>query len=141
MQFKNSPLEKMTIISHESEIGNLYFIENMVFSEIKEGKHLSLKTAYDYLNVISNFYGDTKPFGYVSNRINKFSIEALDYPKFTKLLKNLKVYAAINYTHFNKMNMEIEKQFCKIPYRGFENIIDSYNYVNNYLNNDEALTA
>ncbi len=141
MTFINSQLKEKVIISHEVKIGKLYFLENIVFSEIKEGKHLSIKSANEYLSLISEFYGSTKPFGYVSNRINTFSIEALDFPKFTNILKNLKVFVAVSYSHFDKMNMEIERQFCKVPYHGAENIIESYNYVNDYLKRNTALIA
>ncbi len=141
MIFTNSKLKEMAIVSHELEIGRLHFLENMVFSEIKEGKHLSLKTANEYLSLIAEFYGSTNSFGFVSNRINTFSIEALDFPKFTNILKNLKVYVAISYTHFDRMNIEIERQFCKIPYLGFETIIDAYNYVNDYLRRNATLIA
>jgi len=133
MAFINSQLKQKIISSHDLEIGRLHFLENMVISEIREGKHLSFKSGNSYLKLISDFYGKQKPYGFISNRVNTFSIEALDFPKFTTILTNLKVYAAIGYTHFDKMNMDIEKQFCKVHYRDFDTIKESYNYINGYL--------
>lgn len=140
MIFINSQLKGKIVISHELDIGNLHFLKNMVFSEIKEGKHLSIQNTKEYFNLISDFYGNNS-FGYVSNRINTYSIEALDLPKFTNVLTSLKIFATVDYSHFNRMNTEIEKQFCKVPYLGFESIIDSYNYVNDYLERNTILIA
>jgi len=133
MTLIESQLKQKIITSKDSKIGTLHFLENMVISEIKEGMHLSFKSSYNYLRQIADFYGDNKPYGFISNRVNTFSIEALDFPKFINILTHLKVYAAISYSHFDKMNMEIERQFCRVHYKDFETIMDSYHYVNKYL--------
>lgn len=83
------------------------FFENLVVSQANEVVHISKNTAQDCFKTIHDFYGIDKSIGYISNRINKYSIEVLDYPKDSSLFPNLEIYAVIGYSHFSEMNIEI----------------------------------
>ncbi|RAJ16290.1 hypothetical protein [Olleya aquimaris] len=123
------------------EIGQLYFFEHLILIQINDGMHVSIDTAQDCFKAIYDFYGTEKPFGYISNRINEYSIEVLDYPKHNSLFPNLKMYGVIGYSQINEMNFNIERQFCDIPYIEFKNLNDAYTYVNNYVLNKSFTNA
>lgn len=130
MKTIESNLKSRIIEAQHFEMGDLYFFENLVISEIHEGKHLCLETANDYLIAISEFYGDKKPFGYISNRVNSFSIEALDFPVFIDILENLKEFLTITYKNADEMNAGVEKLFCPITYEKSNSLHDGFISVN-----------
>ncbi|WP_299887975.1 hypothetical protein [uncultured Lacinutrix sp.] len=136
MKLRDSELFRDSIESYQLEIGNLYLFENIAISEINEGKHLCVDTADDYVSILSDFYGTAKPFAYISNRVNSFSIAAIDFPKFVNVLKNLKAFSTVSYRRFDEMNIQVEKQFCKLPYKKFKSLIDAYKIMNDYIIND-----
>ncbi|WP_054851160.1 hypothetical protein [Olleya sp. ITB9] len=117
-----------------SKLGTFYILEDVIISEINEGEHLTIENAQGLLSYIYNYYGKNKKFAYISNRVNKYSIEVLDYPKIKQIVPNLELFAIISYSHFDKMNIYIEKQFCKVPYKSFPTINKAYNFANQFLN-------
>lgn len=133
MKIIESELNKNVIVSHKIDIGYLHFFESFVVSEINEGRHFCYDSSYDHLSLISDFYGTEQPFGYISNRVNTFSTEAIDLPKLLKSLNNLVLISVVVYTHFDSINIDLEKKFCQVPYKGFDNLIESYNYTNNFI--------
>ncbi len=133
MNIKDSNIYTQVIKEHNSVLGDLYFFKNLVVAQINEGVHVSIENAQSCYNAIYDFYGSVKDFGLISNRINTYSIEALDYPKQNILFPNLIHYTVIGYTQFDKMNIIIEKQFCKVPYVGFKNLIEAFNYTNSFI--------
>ena len=135
MKTIESNLRPGIIEAHNFIIGNLYLFENIAVSEIHEGKHLCLETANDYLSAISKFYGNKKSFGYISNRINSFSIEALEFPEFIAFLKNLKAFSTITYKNIDDMTSDIERQFCPIPYEKYDSLYDGFICMNKKLSN------
>lgn len=130
MKTIESNLRPGIVESYNFKIGNLYLFENIAISEIHEGKHLTLEAIDDYLIAISEFYGNKKSFGYISNRINSFSIEAIQFPKFVNVLKNLKTFSTIVYKNINVMTVDIEKQFCPIPYEKSNSLYDAFISIN-----------
>ena len=133
MNVIDSNLYKEVIETHKFSVGNFYIFENTVIAEINEGMHVNLESAQDGIKAIYNYFGTNKPFGYLSNRINNYSLDALDYKKHHALFPNLLLYGAICYSGNNRMNLDLEKQFCKVPFLGFKNITEAYNYVNKYI--------
>jgi len=135
MKLIDSNLKDEVLKSYNFALGNLYLMENVAISEINEGRHMSVNSADDYLYALSEFYGEEKKFGYISNRINSFSVEALDFRKFTDILKNLKVFYTVAYKHQDEINVDIEKKFCNIPYKGWSSLNEAYDHLNEYIKN------
>ncbi|AXO79427.1 hypothetical protein DZC78_03180 [Olleya aquimaris] len=133
MKTINSQLAGQVKDVYLSKFGTFYILEDVIISEINEGEHLTIENAQELLNCIHIYYGKNKKFAYISNRVNNYSIEVLDYPKINQLLPNLELFAIISYSHFDKMNISIEKQFCKIPYKGFSTIKKAYKFANQFL--------
>ncbi len=118
MKLINSKLSSHVIESHTVKSGKLFFLKDMVVAEFNEGVHIDFDSSQEYIGLIIDFYGNDEPFGYICNRINKFSISPLDYPKFNRTLSNLAMYGIVFNNHFDRINYNIEKRFCDKPYKG-----------------------
>lgn len=134
MKLINSKLSSHIIESHTVKSGKLFFLKDIVVAEFNEGVHIDFKSSQDYISLIVNFYGDDRPFGYICNRINNFSISPLDYPKFNRALSNLTMYGIVFNNHFDRRNFNIEKRFCDKPYKGFNELYTAFNQVVIFIN-------
>ena len=126
-------LKYQIIDSHKVNSGKLYFLKDIVIAEFDEGVHIDFNTSQEHISHIIDFYGYERPFGYICNRINDFSISPQDYPKFNETLNNLGMYGIVNKNHLDSMNYNIEKQFCNKPFKGYYDLYTAYNQVSIFV--------
>ncbi len=115
----------------EMEIGNYFFYDNIVIVEAKEGIMLSYKRYLSVILLILNIT-ERKPWIYISNRINSYAIQPLDY-KYLNKIPSLKALGIVNYTESGYLNSEFEAQFCKKPFRVFHNLTEAVIWGNGFL--------
>jgi len=139
MNVINSEIYNQIKEVHKFPMGDLFFFENMIIAQVNEGEHVSFNSTKIAFKCIYNYYEVLKkPFGIISNRLNKYSIEVLDLPKYNKNLPNLKFYGIVGSSGFSNINISLEKQFSKIPVLAFDNITRAYNTINdNILNSSD----
>jgi len=113
----------------KTQIGVLYFFNDIVISEFYEGVHVSYENSIEIINSIINYFGDSKPFGFVSNMINSYSIEPLDTLKFKDEISNMASYGVVSYNEAGKMNAMIENSFCKNQNICFYDLYDAANTI------------
>ena len=138
MKLFDSKLSGNIIISHSIKSGKLYFLEDIVVAEFNEGVHIEFNSSQEYISLIIDFYGQERPFGYICNRVNDFSISPLDYPKFNRALNNLTMYGIVNNNHFDHMNCNIEKRFCDKPYKVYYDLYTAFNQVSFFVNKNKS---
>lgn len=119
----NLPPEFQLTKIMEMEIGNYFFYGNIVIVEAKEGIMLSYKKDLSVVLLILNIT-EGKPWVYISNRINSYSIQPLDY-KYLNKVPSLKALAVVNYNEVGYLNSELEAKFCKKPFGVFHNVSDA----------------
>lgn len=117
---------------YPSQIGKLYLYNDLVILEVLEGVHVTFKKLKVIINKINSFYGDRK-IGFISNRINTYSIEAIDYPRFAQALPNIMIFTVCYYSLKAAYNLELEKRFLNNPIPSFTSLIDAYNYTKSYI--------
>lgn len=137
MKLIDSILSDLIIEKHTVSVGEIFFLEDVVIAEIKEGAHIDFNNSQEYIQIINHFYGTDKPFAYICNRINNFSISPLDYPKFNKALNNLSIYGIVHNNHFDRLNYEIEKRFCNKPFKSYSDLTSAFNQINIFLNKEK----
>ncbi|MBT0608960.1 hypothetical protein [Aequorivita echinoideorum] len=115
----------------ETDIGKLYFYENIVVMEVDEGVVLSYKNGFSILIQGLNIL-EGRPFVYISNRIHSYSIKLPDY-KYLNKVPTLRGVAVVTYTEVASMNIMLEATFCKKPFRQFGTMADAYNWSRNLL--------
>lgn len=134
MKLIDSKLSIQIIESHQVKSGELFFLKDIVIAEYNEGVHIDFNSSQEYISLIIDFYGNNRPFGYICNRINDFSVSPLDYPKFNSALKNLTMYGIVFNNHFDRINYNIEKRFCDKPYKGYNDLYSAFKQVSIFVN-------
>ncbi len=77
---------------------------------------------------ISKKYFKNSNFGYITNRINSYSVDPRIYFETSKI-KNLAAFAIVSSKKIDKSNAEIEKLFFKKPFKHFTEIKEALNWV------------
>lgn len=107
-KFKHDILKKL-----EYSYGNFYFLKNVIVSEIHEGEVFDYSKAKPAIDAAIKFYGRNARLGYISNRINTYSITPQDWNKFYKERYCIKAMALVAYTPMGQSNILVEKLFIR----------------------------
>ena len=91
-------------------LGDLYFFENYLVTEFNEGENVTFENFKEVAEAIKTRYGD-RPIGFISNRINSYSIDLTDAELFNNAFPNVKAYAVIVHKPMTKQIFEIENHF------------------------------
>ncbi len=116
----------------DTEIGTIYFYDNILVMEAKEDVLISIKTGLSILLDVVKRVG-LKSVVYISNRVNSYSVDPNDY-KFLNMIPNLKAIAIVNYSEMNKQTAELEKGFIKKPCKSFNNLSEAKLWAHDMLN-------
>jgi len=119
----------------KTDIANIYFYEHIVVVEAHEGVTLSYKTSFEILTKGLKYIG-RKPFIYIANRINSYSVNPNDF-KYLVNIPTLKGIAIASKKESGRKNAELEKAFSKKPMEIFESIEDAYQWGMNLLSEHE----
>ncbi len=126
MRVTESNLYKNCIAHKTIGLGDLYFFENYVIAEFKEGINLCFANFSDAALLINQFYGKNN-FGFINNRIHSHSVLLADAHLFNKSFKNLKACASVVYSIFGDRSFELEKHFFSFKKKKFTDL-NSANY-------------
>ncbi|MDC7995401.1 hypothetical protein [Altibacter sp. HG106] len=132
----------VTITSHFSEVQNTthvlenevltaYFYDTIVVVEVKEGKTLSYKTGFTLLVKGLTILGN-KPWVYISNRINSYSVQPNDY-KYINKIPTLKGIAVVSPKGVEDPTFSLESTFCKKPFVKKDSLEDAYQWAQEFL--------
>lgn|GEM_PF-2141846 len=118
----------------EATVGTLFFYDNFVVVNMKEGVTISYKTGvYLLLKALKNI--GVQPFMIVSDRKHSYSIDPVDY-KYLNVLPNLKGIAVVCYTEASYKSAMLESNFIKKPFKTFENLDDAVSWTQSILENN-----
>ena len=108
----------------KTDLVTVYFYKDIVIVEAKEGVTLSYKTAFSIL-VMGLKYVGSRPFVYIANRVNSYSVNPNDYVYLEKV-PTLKGIAIVTPTELGKKNAELELNFFRKPMEIFDNVSEAY---------------
>lgn len=94
-------------------IGNFYFCDKFYLAEIHEGMHLDYEILIGLMEELVTYYGENKKVGFISNRINSYSLDPQLYNKIDETFNIVAVGALVVYSDLSFMNASIEKRFAK----------------------------
>ena len=83
------------------------------------------------IDIIGNFYID-KPFVYITNRINSYSVDPHIYPVTAKV-KNLVGFAVVSKEYKAKVNAKIEQMFFNKPFEIFSTLEEAQDWANDLV--------
>jgi len=130
---KNSPnLNKKDHTRHNVTLGSLYLFDNYVVAEFKEGVDINFDNFSDVTEIVKKKFND-KPFGFIANRLNSYSIDLTDATKFNTYFPNLKAYAIVAYTVMTRRVFEVENHFFTFNREVFKNLEQASEWVEKTL--------
>lgn len=113
MKFENSEFSKLSHYKVEMPFGNFYLFEKYFISEINEGVHFDWEMIKTVMTEVVEFYGTNIKVGYISNRVNSYSMNPQTWEKVQKKYNLIFAGAIVSYNNITFMNASIEKQFSK----------------------------
>lgn len=128
MTVENSDLIYLQHELHTFSFGKLYFFEHMMVSEFKEGILFTFANALEFISKAEAYYGTEKNLVYISNRINSYSVDPVDWIKLGFSYNNLLSIGVVNYTFFKKKVFHVEKMFCRKPMKGFSSLNEAVDW-------------
>ena len=124
----------------QNKLGNIFFFNHIAVVELNEGIHFSMKNASLILDELKSYFGETRPFGVIANRVNSYSVDLLDAPKYREKIKNLQSYGVVGHDAASKMNATIENDFCVSEKVDYDTIYDAINHVYNKVKSSELFS-
>lgn len=114
MRFENSDYFKSKHYKIEFPFGNFYLFEKYFISEINEGIHFDWEMIKTVMAEVVEFYGVDAKIGYISNRINSYSMNPQTWDKVQKKYNMIVAGAIVSYNNMTFMNSSLEKQLANI---------------------------
>ncbi len=121
------------INKHKLAIGLFYFYKNHIVSEIKEGVIVTHENCFELFQLITNHYGTTTPFVYISNRKNSYSFVPTGHFKTAKLFPNFAGYGVVTYDSINTKVATLEQSFLENETKIFDNLDDAIIWVDEII--------
>lgn len=106
---------------YQNDAADVYLYDKFAVVEVKEGQTLSYANGFTLLVKGLRIIG-TKPWIYISNRVNSYSVVPTDY-KYLNKVPTLKGLAIVSSEKSELNNAHLEKAFFKKPFK----IVDSLN--------------
>jgi hypothetical protein len=120
----------------KTEIVTIYFYEDIVVVEAEEGVTLSYKTGFSILVSGLKYIGN-RPFIYITNRVNSYSVNPHDYVYLEKI-PTLKGLAIVAPHEIRKQNAQLEIKFFKKPIAICESVSEAYAWGKEILNSSHS---
>ncbi len=128
MKVKDSSLINLVQGTFVSKEGVYYYFDEFTISEINAGVTYTWEIAKEAIKVAEDFYGKNPSIGYITNRINDYSIKPTDWLKFYKNNYHVKSYAIVSNTKQSIFSASIERMFMRNT--NVERFTDLYEAVN-----------
>lgn len=114
MRFELSKFNHLKYYKVEMPFGNFYLLETFFISEIHEGIHFDWEMIESAIIEVLEFYGKNTKVGYISNRVNSYSMDPQSWDKVQKKYNFIIAGAIVSYNNMTFMNASIEKHFSEI---------------------------
>ena len=131
MNIKDTHLMKYVIEEHSFNFGKLYFLENIIISEINEGVLFDWDMVATMIACKEHFYGKSNENLYfISNRVNNYALMPQDWIQFQQTYECFKAYIIVTYRETATTNVEIEQFFYKNSIKCYESLTEAFMYLN-----------
>ncbi|MEF3078867.1 hypothetical protein [Winogradskyella poriferorum] len=121
-------INNVNFVSKKLKLGELRYNDKYMVVVFNEGIDVNFDNFGEITDIIKSQYG-TRPFGFISNRINSYSIDLSDANKFNKMFPNVKAYAVVAHNSITERIFEIEERFFTFNRKSFRNIDDAIDWV------------
>ncbi len=122
------------IIKLQYEFGVLEIHDNYVKAIMDEGVTVSPKHNKSLVEISESYFANRK-FGYITHRINSYSVDPRVYLKTSKI-PNLVAFAIVSNNPVNLSNAQVEKLFLDKPFKTFKNLDKAIKWVKEVVNSE-----
>ena len=140
MKIIESDFSNHIVKSVRKELGNIFFFKHVAVVEFNEGVHIDIDNSSEFFDELISYFGKSRPFGLVANRVNSYSVKLLDADSFRRKIENLCYYAVVGHNKASIMNAEIENKFCNSDKIDYDDIHAAMNSVYNRVKKDILLS-
>ena len=140
MTIVDSNVASQIIKQEQSDAGMLHFFNHIAVVEFNEGMHLDLNSGRKTINDLMNYFGNTKPFGLIANRVNSYSISLLETPEVKSIFPNMVAYGIVSHNEAGRMNAIIESSFCSSGNISYDNLYEALDTVYKRVKNKIIVT-
>ncbi|MFD0862905.1 hypothetical protein ACFQ1M_11885 [Sungkyunkwania multivorans] len=128
LKVQNIITQERLIKQYNLDVGKVFFYENYLITEIAEGTCFGFRTAKELTKLVhTHFKG--RSFGYISHRINSYSVVPTDYLSLKETFPNLEAFAVVAYDEVQLLNIDIENIFFSGNIKSFVNLNHASNWV------------
>ncbi len=117
---------------YDLDFGKVFFYENYLIIEVAEGICFDYEKAKE-ISLLTNLHFGNQPFGYISHRVNSYSLEPTGYMKMEVIFPHLKVFSAVTYTKFQKSGISVENMFYQDEIKRFDNLEEAVEWTKEQL--------
>lgn len=129
MTIVNSNVASQIVKQEQSDAGMLHFFNHIAVVEFNEGLHVDLNSGRQTIHDLMDYFGDTKPFGLIANRVNSYSISLLETIEVKSIFPNMVAYGVVSHNEAGRMNAIIESNFCSLKDISFDNLYEGLDTV------------
>ncbi|MEC3908750.1 hypothetical protein VOI54_17110 [Tamlana sp. 2201CG12-4] len=112
MKTIESVFSNHVVKSTNKALGDVFYFSHFAIIEFNEGVHIDIHNSTGILDDLIDYFGVSRPFGIISNRINSYSVDILDAKSIVNKIENLHTYAVVAHDLASQMSAEIERSFC-----------------------------
>lgn len=132
MKFEESEyFKKIKHFKLEMPFGNYYLFEKFFVGELNEGVHFDWNKTKLVAKELIEFYGSDTKVGFISNRINGYSVEPQNWQKVEKEYNLIYASAIIVYNMPSYLNASLEKHFSKNSIKRCKSIKEAFDWMTN----------
>ena len=124
------------------DFGNFKIFQNYVIGTMNEGVVFDELCQADIWNLFNSHFKD-RNFGYISNRINSYSVDPIVYINNSERFAMIKAMAVVTKRKMQVLNVQLERQFFKTNIEVFENLEQGISWiedVTSYTNSNSLST-
>lgn len=115
------------------DFGKVKIQDDIVVAEMKEGVTIDINYTIELLQFCKNQFKE-KTYGYISNRVNSYSVNPTVY-LYTAKNSNVRAIAIVSADPIHRKNAAIERQFFQYPFEVFATLEEATAWIDKVLAN------
>lgn len=128
MKVLDSPLSDFVQATYCLEVGNFHYFNDFLIAEINAGVMVTFEDVKDIFDLNLEFFGE-RPFGFISNRINSYSIDLVDLAKNSEQYLRSCAYAIVTYSDNSRRVLNIEDHYINFNRKRFNDLQTAIKWV------------
>lgn len=118
--------------AYNFNFGKVSFYSNFLITELNEGICFNIENAKEIAELVMLHFKD-RPFGYISNRVNSYSLIPVNYLKIKEVFPTIEAFAAVTYSEIQKSIIKVENSFLNGMLADFDDLSEAVTWVQSKL--------